>query len=81
VIKRWKASTSSYVFVLLPFVTIAASTLLDNEKLSPALISGGALVLLGVYVGALSKAGETVRVRADGHEGDTLAIEPLESSD
>lgn len=81
VLKRWKASTTSYVWVLFPFVTITASAFLDNEKINPALIFGGALVLLGVYVGALSKADRAKVAHPDAHEGEPLAIEPVESSD
>lgn len=76
VLKRWKASTTSYVWVLLPFVTITASALLDNEKITTALISGGALVLLGVYLGVLSKPRKPLQpVTALPH------TEPAESTD
>ena len=54
---------------------------LQSAQLGPALIGGGILVLLGVYVGALSKSGETVQVRVGNQDGDTLALEPTESSD
>jgi drug/metabolite transporter (DMT)-like permease len=53
VLKRWTASATSYAFVLMPFVTVLASTLLGQETLTLSLLFGGILVLLGVYLGAL----------------------------
>lgn len=53
VLKRWSASNTSYQFVLLPFVAVAVSTWLAGETITFAFVVGGALVLLGVYVGAL----------------------------
>lgn len=55
VLKRWTASATSYVFVLLPFVTVLVSALLGQEQISPTFLLGGALLLLGVYIGALRK--------------------------
>lgn len=54
VVKRWTASASSYGLVLMPFETVALSAWLAGEQLSPSLLLGGALVLFGVWVGALS---------------------------
>ncbi len=54
VLQRWTASATSYAFVLLPFVTVAVSVLFGGERLSGPLVVGALLVLLGVYVGALS---------------------------
>jgi len=54
VVKRWTASASSYGLVLMPFETVALSAWLTGEKLNSALLLGGALVLLGVWVGAFS---------------------------
>lgn len=51
-LKHLKASTVSYQFVLLPFVTLAASAWLAGEQLTPILFAGAGLVLLGVIVGA-----------------------------
>ena len=52
VLKHWSASTVSYSFVLLPFVALTASAWLTHEKLSPVLLIGAVLVLLGVYIGS-----------------------------
>jgi drug/metabolite transporter (DMT)-like permease len=53
VLGRWVASRASYSFVLIPIVTVLLSAWLDDEPVGVGLVLGGALVLLGVYVGAL----------------------------
>jgi drug/metabolite transporter (DMT)-like permease len=53
VLGRWVASRAAYSFVLIPIVTVVLSAWLDDEPLGFGLLVGGALVLLGVYVGAL----------------------------
>ena len=55
VLGRWTASATSYQFVLLPFVTLAISAWLTGERLTTSVAVGGALVLAGVWIGALSK--------------------------
>ena len=52
---RWPASRAAYVFVVLPLVTVALSAWLDDEPITPWLLLGGALVLAGVYLGALRR--------------------------
>jgi drug/metabolite transporter (DMT)-like permease len=54
VIKRWTASAASYSLVILPFVTVALGALLAGERLSAGTLVGGLVVLLGVWIGALS---------------------------
>lgn len=56
VLRYWTASRTAYVFVLVPFVTVALSAWLDDEPLSAGLVLGGLLVLAGVYIGALRPA-------------------------
>jgi drug/metabolite transporter (DMT)-like permease len=53
VLHRWAASRAAYLFVLIPFVTVALSAWLDDEPVGATLVLGGLLVLAGVYVGAL----------------------------
>jgi drug/metabolite transporter (DMT)-like permease len=53
VLGRWEASRASYSFVLIPIVAIVVSAWLDDEPVGLGLVLGGALVLCGVYVGAL----------------------------
>jgi len=54
-LRRWNASTVSYQTVLSPPVTILLSLWLLGEPVTGNLALGGALVLLGVYVGVLAK--------------------------
>jgi drug/metabolite transporter (DMT)-like permease len=61
VLRHWEASRSAYVFVLSPFVAVALSAWLDNETVGVALVVGGLLVLLGVYLGALRPADRATR--------------------
>jgi drug/metabolite transporter (DMT)-like permease len=54
VIKRWTATGASYQFVLFPIVSVIGGALLLGEDVTSSLLLGAPLVLLGVYVGALS---------------------------
>src|SRR5829696_3502280 len=56
VLRHWPASRTVYVYVLVPFVTVALSAWLDDEPVGAGLVLGGILVLTGVYVGALRPA-------------------------
>lgn len=56
VLRSWSASRAAYVFVLIPFVTVALSAWLDHEPVGAGLAFGGLLVLAGVYIGALRPA-------------------------
>jgi drug/metabolite transporter (DMT)-like permease len=54
VIRRWTATGASYQFVLFPIVSVIGGALLLGEDVTSSLLLGAPLVLLGVYVGALS---------------------------
>jgi drug/metabolite transporter (DMT)-like permease len=54
VIRRWTASAASYQFVLFPFVTVIVAGWLAGEAVNAAFLLGAALVLTGVWIGALS---------------------------
>ena len=56
VLRHWAASRTAYVYVLVPFVTVALSAWLDDEPVGAGLVLGGFLVLAGVYAGALRPA-------------------------
>jgi drug/metabolite transporter (DMT)-like permease len=60
VLGRWIASRAAYTFVLIPVVTVLLSTWLDDEPVGWGLVGGGALVLAGVYVGALREPASAV---------------------
>lgn len=53
VLRHWDASRANFGFVAIPVVTVLISAWLLDEQLTVGLIGGGALVLIGVYFGAL----------------------------
>jgi drug/metabolite transporter (DMT)-like permease len=57
VIGRWTASATSFQFLLIPLATIPISALLTDEVITPLMLVGGAVILTGVYVGALAPEG------------------------
>lgn len=58
---RWSATATSYIGVLTPLVTVIAASLLTGETPTLTFLAGSFLVLVGVYVGALSapRAGQS----------------------
>jgi len=54
VLDRWTASATTYSFLLFPISTVFLASWLLNEELSSRFILGGAIVLLGVWLGAFS---------------------------
>lgn len=54
ILKRWTASGASYQFVLLPIVATLLGAWFADEPITSTLVLGGAVILFGVYVGALS---------------------------
>jgi drug/metabolite transporter (DMT)-like permease len=54
VVRRWTATGASYQFVLFPIVSVIGGAALLGEPVTGALVVGAPLVLLGVYLGALS---------------------------
>jgi drug/metabolite transporter (DMT)-like permease len=67
VLARWTASATSYAFLLFPLVAIALGAVLFAEPIQPSFLLGGAVVLVGVYVGAI------YRPRAGAEEGESAA--------
>ena len=53
ILQRWTASATSYTFLLFPVATIVIASWLANEIISPRFLLGGAIVLLGVWQGAI----------------------------
>ena len=51
---RWSATATSYIGVLTPLVTLVAASWLAGENPTLTFLAGSLLVLVGVYVGALS---------------------------
>ena len=60
VIARWSASATSYITTLFPVVAVTLGALFADEEITIELLLGGALVLVAVYIGALS---DTSRVK------------------
>ena len=53
VLKHWAASTTAYMFVLIPLVTVILATSLTGERITWWFIVGSSIVLVGVWLGAL----------------------------
>lgn len=51
-LRRWTASAVSYVTLLMPLVTVPLAALLFGEEISLSFLVGGAVAIVGVYVGA-----------------------------
>lgn len=54
VVRKWTASATSYLFVLFPVATLALGAWLADEPVTAQAITGAALVMAGVWYGALS---------------------------
>ncbi len=77
VISRVSASASSYQFLLMPLVTVAASAIIAGEQISVPFVVGAAVVLLGVYVGIIRNSGRGPTAVATSSVGDgVVAVAP-----
>jgi len=54
VLTRWTASAVTYGLLLMPLVAVPAAAALRGEPVTAAFLAGGALVLAGVYLGAIA---------------------------
>lgn len=54
--RQWTASASSYMTVLFPVVAIGLGSWIADEPITAAATAGAVLVVLGVWIGALSPA-------------------------
>ena len=55
VVQRWTASSTAYVFVLMPIVAVVVGSLVADEPITLTTVLGGAIVGTGVYLGALAR--------------------------
>jgi len=55
IVQRWTASATAYTFVSMPVVAVLAGAALLDEPITVAVVAGGAIVVAGVYVGALAR--------------------------
>jgi len=58
VLSRWTASATSYSFLLIPVATVVIAAWLAGEVVTTSFVIGAALVLAGVWVGAIHSASE-----------------------
>jgi drug/metabolite transporter (DMT)-like permease len=56
VLGRWTASAVSIEFLLIPIATVVYSAILTREPITPALLAGGGVILVGVYFGAYARS-------------------------
>lgn len=56
VLERWPASKAAYGPVLFPVVSVTLSALLTGEVVTVAFVLGAAVVLAGVWLGAMSRS-------------------------
>jgi drug/metabolite transporter (DMT)-like permease len=54
VVRRWTASAVSFQFLLIPLATIPISAALTDEVVTLQMVAGGAVVLVGVYLGVFA---------------------------
>ena len=71
VLTRWTASAVTYSLLLMPLVAVPAAAALRGEPVSGAFVAGGALVLAGVYLGAIAPP-----LRLPGRRGLATALAP-----
>jgi len=57
VLERWTASATSYAFLLFPVGTIIIASWLAGEEITGRFLIGTAVVLVGVWLGALANQG------------------------
>lgn len=55
VVQRWSASSTAYVFVLMPIVAVVLGYLVADEPITLTTVVGGAIVGAGVYLGVLAR--------------------------
>ena len=65
VLRRWTASAVSFEFLLIPLATIPISAVLTGEVITPLMLVGGAIILTGVYFGALAPDPEMSTTQAE----------------
>lgn len=67
VVRRWTASATSYAFVLFPVVTMGLEAWLASEPVTGQAVIGAAVVMLGVWFGALSPGARRLAAPLPGH--------------
>lgn len=60
VLSRWTASATAYSFLLIPVATVVVAALVLGEAITTSFVAGAALVLVGVWVGAIQAPEQAV---------------------
>ena len=68
VLRRWSATSTSYMAAPIPVVAVMVGSLLASEPTTLPMVAGGAIVLAGVYVGALTGTRSEVARKARASE-------------
>jgi drug/metabolite transporter (DMT)-like permease len=55
VVRHWTASSTAYIFVLMPLVAVALGAVVADEHITLGTVAGGTIVAAGVYLGALAR--------------------------
>jgi drug/metabolite transporter (DMT)-like permease len=55
VVRRWTASATVYAVTAMPVVAVVLGAVMLNQPITPAVLVGGSVVILAVYVGAISR--------------------------
>jgi len=71
VLARWTASATSYAFLLFPLVAIVLGAVLFDEPVQPSFLLGGAVVVVGVYVGVIYRP----KAEAEKREADAASAD------
>ncbi|HKJ56067.1 MAG TPA: EamA family transporter [Nitriliruptoraceae bacterium] len=77
VVRRWTASATSYLFVLFPIVTMVLDTWVADVPLTARGILGAVVVMVGVWIGALSPGARAGAARADAARADTAGADAM----
>jgi drug/metabolite transporter (DMT)-like permease len=68
ILARWTASATSYAFLLFPLVAVVLGALMLNEPVQPTFLIGGAIVLAGVYIGAIHRPRRAAPIVVEGSD-------------
>lgn len=63
VLKHWSASRANFVMVVIPVFAIPLSAWIDDEPVGASLLVGAALIIAGVYLGALRRSAAARQIR------------------
>jgi drug/metabolite transporter (DMT)-like permease len=56
VVRRWTASATVYALTGMPVVAVALGAVMLGQPVTPAVLVGGVMVIIAVYVGAIARA-------------------------